>query len=122
MFLDDDDEAGFDSLLQKEPKQGVGGGQKQPPGGGQAQQLGGGSIWASGPGLAKLSPPGGGFRLDHAMFKNEQTSPGLGQARGRLQSGISGTSGKSGQDDGGDEEGKADSCANKFTVQQISVK
>ena len=120
MFLDDDDEAGFDSLLQKEPKQGVGGGPKQSPGGGQAQQLGGGSIWASGPGLAKHSPPGGGFRLDHAMFKNEQPSPALGQARGRIQSGISATSGRSG--DGNAEEGKAESLFSKFTVQQVSVR
>ena len=63
---------------------------------------------------------GGGFRLDHAMFKNEQVSPPLGQARGRLQSGISTTSGRSG--DGHAEEGKTESLFGKFTVQQVSVK
>ena len=62
------------------------------------------------------------MRIDHAMFKNEQPSPGLGQARGRLQSGISATSGKSGPDDGNDQDGKTESCANKFTVYQMSVK
>ena len=71
IFLDDDDIGGFDSLMKKAPKQGVGGGSKQPAGGGLAQKPGGGNIWSSGPGLDKIGTKGGGYRLDHAMFKNE---------------------------------------------------
>ena len=118
--MGDDDGAGFDSLMKKAPKQGVGGGTKQPAGGGLAQQPGGGNVWASGPGLDKIGASGGGYRLDHAMFKNESTGPQLGQARGRLQSGISAASGRSGE--GNEEEGKTESLFSKFTVQQVSAK
>ena len=118
--MGDDDGAGFDALMKKEPRQGVGGGKNQPAGGGLSQQPGSGNIWSSGPGLDKIGAQGGGYRLDHAMFKNEQTGPQLGQARARLQSGISATSGRSRE--GNDEEGKTESLFSKFTVQQVSAK